>query len=235
MSARGDVIDGDNAFNFDFGLVYSEILGWIDLGHAQGKDIKKLLNAMDQGERGQTESYAVTYAQTMYKFSRQCLGVGTHIRWRIKKGRTLEQRYSLALAMMMRTAMRFEGMQASMPFSWFIDSGFSAEDLVSDLLGFYRVVRPVNYFPWLQLVSKQEALKRWDHYGSPGMYKNKLFKPLLFPDPAINRNAIPVYGALPKFMMGIKPFNDFHTDIVRIITNDGAHANIFHGPNPEFE
>lgn len=31
-------------------------------------------------------------------------------------------------------------------------------------------------------------------------------------------------SALPKFMMEIKPFNDLHTDIVKIITNNGAHA-----------
>ena len=224
MSARDDVIDGKEDLYYNKGLVYSEILGWIDLGHARGDDVFSLLKDMEQGEHQQNKYYSVTYGQTMHTKSRIRLGLGTHIRWQIKRGRVLEQRYSLALAMMMTTAVKFETMQASPPFGWAIDSGFSAEDLVSDLLGFYRVVRPMNYFPWLQLVSKQEALKRWDHYGSPGMYKNKLFKPLLFPDPAINRNAIPVYGALPKFMMEIKPFNDFHTDIVKIITNNGAHA-----------
>lgn len=155
MSARWQIIDGSNAFYHDKGLVYSEVLGWIDLGHAQGKDIKKVLDAMDKGERSQNERYTVTYAQSMYMDSGKRFGAGMHIRWRIKRGRSLEQRYSLALAMMMTTAVKFETMQASPPFGWAIDSGFSAEDLVSDLLGFYRVVRPVNYFPWLQLVSSK--------------------------------------------------------------------------------
>lgn len=93
----------------------------------------------------------------------------------------------------------------------------------------------MNYFPWLQLVSKQEALRRWDHYGPVGQYKNKLFKPLLFPDPAKNPHAMPVYGALPKFMMEIEPFSDFHNGIVKVITNNGAHANIIIKQSPEFE
>ena len=235
MSARGDIIDSGNAFYRDKGLVYSETLGWIDLGHARGKDIKKLLEKLDQGERSQKERYTVTYGQSMYLDAGKRFGVGAHVRWNIKRGRPLEQRYSLALAIMMSTAIKFEDMQASLPFSWLTDSGFSAEDLVSDLLGFYRIVRPMNYFPWLQLISQQEALKRWDHYGPVGSYKNKLFKPLLFPDPTTNPHAMPIYGVLPKFMMAIKPFADFNTDIVRVITNNGAHANVFHGPNPEFE
>lgn len=235
MSERSDVLDGKDAFYAEKGLVYSKVLGWIDLGHAPGEDIKNLLDKMDKGERSSQENYTVTYAQTMHKFSGRRLGVGMHIRWQIKRGRTLEQRHSIALAMMMTTAVKFENMQALPPFGWFIDSGFSAEDLVSDLLGFYRVVRPMNYFPWLQLVSKQEALRRWDHYGPVGQYKNKLFKPLLFPDPIKNSHAMPTYSALPKCMMEIQPFAAFNGDIVKVVTNNGAHANIFTNPNPEFE
>ncbi|UQY44687.1 hypothetical protein [Mixta hanseatica] len=235
MSDRWSILDGKEAFYSDRGLVYSEVLGWIDLGHAQGTDIKNLLNNMHKGECSSKGNYTLTYAQSMYLDSQKRLGAGMHVRWQIKRGRTLEQQHSIALAMIMTTAVKFEDMQASPPFGWFIDSGFSAEDLVSDLLGFYRVVRPMNYFPWLQLVSKQEALRRWDHYGPVGQYKNKLFKPLLFPDPAKNPHAMPVYGALPKFMMEIEPFSDFHNGIVKVITNNGAHANIIIKQSPEFE
>lgn len=224
MSSRSDIVDGKDALYIDRGLVYSEILGWIDLGHARGKDIFNLLSDMDRGEHSKGDYYTLTYAQTMYMQSYVQIGIGKHCRWRIKKGRPLAQRHRIALAMMMTTAVSFEAMQDSPPLCWGIDSGFSAEDLVSDLLGFYRVVRPMNYFPWLQLVSKQEALKRWDHYGAVGSYKNKLFRPLLFPDPAKDRHAMPVYGNLPKFMMEIEPFDDFDANIVKIITNDGAHA-----------
>ncbi|QHM72807.1 hypothetical protein C7M51_03129 [Mixta intestinalis] len=132
--------------------------------------------------------------------------------------------------MMMSTAMRFESLQASVLFSWKTDSGFSAEDLVSDLFGFYRVTRPTNYFPFLKLISKAEALVRWDHYGPPGQYKNKLFKPLLFPDPRQNPHAIPHYGQLLNFMMSVQPFTDFKSGIIEVITDNGTQFNIFTQP-----
>lgn len=126
--------------------------------------------------------------------------------------------------MMVRTASLFEGMQKAIPFSWVTDSGFSSEDLVSNLLGFYRVVRPKDYFSLLQLVSKQNALTRWDHHGSVGKYKNKLFKPLLFPDPQTVPTKKPYYGELPAFMKEIQPFNNFTSDIVRVVRNNHRHG-----------
>lgn len=43
MSKRTDIIDGADAKNAGKGLVYTEVLGWVDLGHARGDDIKKYL------------------------------------------------------------------------------------------------------------------------------------------------------------------------------------------------
>ncbi|WP_253382751.1 hypothetical protein [unidentified bacterial endosymbiont] len=82
---------------------------------------------------------------------------------------------------MMHTASLFEHWQTR--FSWITDSGFSAEDLVSDLLGFYSVVRPMNYLDLLSIDPKEKAQRRWDFYGSVGRNKNNFFLPLLFPDP----------------------------------------------------
>ncbi|MEE4482134.1 hypothetical protein V2T44_04020 [Serratia ficaria] len=225
MSKRGDLIELSEASTAMYGLVYSEILGWIDLGHAAGTDIRNILGQMDAGEKRSEPYYKIIYSQSMYKFGHS-LGIGVHARWSIKKGRNQASRHSIALAMMMRTALRFENLQATIPFSWTTDSGFSPEDLVSDLLGFYRVVRPMNYFPQLRLISKKEALKRWDHYGPIGNYKNKLFRPMLFPDPAKNKVARPLYGELPPFMKAVTPYNNFNDGTVNVIVNDGAHMNI---------
>lgn len=123
MSTRDDIIDGTDAAKAKKGLVYTEVLGWIDLGHAKGDDKTKL------------------------KFTKT-------VRWRIKKGLPGEEQISIALAMMMKTAHIFETFQSNWFFSWINDSGYSGEDLVSDLLGFYRVVRPKNYFPLFKPVSK---------------------------------------------------------------------------------
>lgn len=181
MSTRDDIIDGRNS-HVKYGLIYTEVLGWIDLGHAQGTDIRKLLMDIDAGESSGSGRYDVTYSQSMVDPTRT-LKRGKFIKWRIKRGRSYNERRSIALAMMMSLALKFEGLQASFPINLVTDSGFSGEDLVSDLLGFYRVVSISNPFELLRPVSKQEALKRWDFYGKLGSWKNASFSPILFPDP----------------------------------------------------
>ncbi|MDU4092659.1 MAG: DUF4056 domain-containing protein [Pantoea sp.] len=215
MSERKDVIDPQAPGTKKHGLVYSEVLGWIDLGHARGGDITDCLWQMERGEASGQSYYLVEYAQTMmYKQ----ITTGRCSRWNIKRGRTLAERHSITLALMMETAIAFENWQSMPFFSWYTDSGFSAEDLVSDLLGFYKVVRPQNYWPWLKIVSKEAALRRWDYYGALGSFKNRGFNPLLFPDPAdIHVPHIPYKGRLPNFMMSIRPFTQFDSDIVRRI------------------
>lgn len=34
MSKQSDIIDGKDAFISHYGLIYTEVLGWVDLGHA---------------------------------------------------------------------------------------------------------------------------------------------------------------------------------------------------------
>lgn len=59
MSKRIDIIDPSRELGAPVGLIYSEILGWIDLGQALGRDIKKLLQQMAAGERGSQPYYEV--------------------------------------------------------------------------------------------------------------------------------------------------------------------------------
>ncbi|MDR3105690.1 MAG: hypothetical protein LBU96_14750 [Yokenella regensburgei] len=208
MSKRSDIIDGKFAETEKYGLIYTEVLGWVDLGHAQGNDIEKLLFDMTMGERSGLEYYDVTYSQGMtspYGLVRS----GKMLTWRIKRGRPFWEHNSIALAMMMTIARSFEYFQDSFPNNLITDSGNSGEDLVSDLLGFYRVVSSPLPFHLLRPVSKDEALKRWDHYGKIGAWKNTEFTPLLFPDPEKFSGARPIKGELPPFMRTIKPYNDF--------------------------
>ncbi|EAB3870721.1 hypothetical protein RO218_000466 [Salmonella enterica] len=59
MSTRNDIIDGKNAARVPYGLIYTKVLGWIDLGHAQGTDIRRLLRHIEAGESsGQSSFYA---------------------------------------------------------------------------------------------------------------------------------------------------------------------------------
>jgi len=224
MSKRSDIIDGTAAARVPYGLVYTEVLGWIDLGHAQGSDIRTLLRSIDSGEASGRKYYDVTYSQSMNDPTRT-MKMGKFLTWRIKHGRSHIERKSIALAMMMCLARKFEGLQASFPITSVTDSGFSGEDLVSDLLGFYRVVTLYDLFELLRPVSKAEALKRWDYYGKIGSWKNDSFLPLLFPDPERFPNARPRKGVVPNFMMIVKPWSDFHSGIVAIASADGSYID----------
>lgn len=208
MSKRSEIIDGREASTARYGLVYTEVLGWVDLGHARGTDIRDLLQSMSEGESSGKEFYDVRYAQGMTSpFG--LIRSGKVMTWRIRKGRPYWEQKSIALAMMMTMARKFETFQEMFPNNLVTDSGFSGEDLVSDLLGFYREVSIRNPFPQLLPVSREKALKRWDYYGKIGRWKNETFQPLLFPDPEKFPNLSPHYGVLPLFMRAVVPYNDF--------------------------
>lgn len=221
MSKRAEIIDGRDASTANYGIVYTEVLGWVDLGHAQGKDIRELLRLMAQGESSGKEFYEVKYSQGMtspFKLLRS----GKTMTWRIRRGRPHWEQKSIALAMMMTMARKFEAFQGSFPNNLVTDSSFSGEDLVSDLLGFYRVVSVQNPFSQLRTVSKAEALKRWDHYGKIGSWKNETFQPLLFPDPDKFPQSRPHKGLLPSFMRTVVPYNDFLSGNVLLPRHDGT-------------
>ena len=224
MSKRSDRVDGRNSNNLTYGLIYTEALGWIDLGHAQGTDIRKLLNSIDAGESSGQDEYDITYSQSMVDPTKT-MKMGKFITWRIKRGRSYHERKSIALAMMMSLSRKFEGLQDSFVISLITDSGFSGEDLVSDLLGFYRVVSIQNPFEILRPVSKDEALKRWDYYGKIGNWKNYGFSPLLFPDPEKFPNAKPRKGYLPNFMQTVPPWSDFRSGTVGVICENGNYID----------
>ncbi|MBP2169432.1 hypothetical protein J2125_002624 [Erwinia toletana] len=217
------MLDGRQS-HLKYGLIYTEVLGWIDLGHAQGTDIRKLLRMIEMGESSGQDRYDITYSQSMVDPSR-FVKMGKFITWRIKRGRTHCERQSIALGMMMPLARKFEGLQASFPINFTTDSGFSGEDLVSDLLGFYRVVSIQNPFEILRPVGKGEALKRWDYYGKIGSWKNETFSPLLFPDPEKFPRSMPRRGVLPNFMQTVRPWTDFHSDKVGVVSADGSYMD----------
>ena len=95
-------------------------------------------------------------ARGIIKFKSR-LGVAKFSRWEIKRGRSTEDINRIMLAMMMNAASRFEGLQSLRSFSWCTDSGFSGENLVSDLFGFYRAIIPDRYGYRLKPVSYDPA------------------------------------------------------------------------------
>ena len=68
----------------------------------------------------------------------------------IRKGLTLTRKKEVALRIFMEVSPGFEATQGSWPYSWVTDSGFSAEDLTSNLIGFYRAVEKYSWEQILQ-------------------------------------------------------------------------------------
>ncbi|NTJ41598.1 hypothetical protein G6L28_03165 [Agrobacterium larrymoorei] len=112
--------------------------------------------------------------------------VSTVAHWVVRKGLSAQQKESAALGSFMAASRTFENMQASFPFSVATNSGFSGENLVSNLVGFYGAYRNINE-PRLRAIcgetSEIESLRIWDEYLPHGIgaIKNRSFRPLLFP------------------------------------------------------
>lgn len=224
MSTRKEIQDGAQCDVLDRGLVYTEALGWLDMGYARGNDVISLKNQFVTGEQSRETSYTVTYRQDMrlIKFASR-FGVGKFSRWEVKRGRSADDINRIMLAMMMNTASKFEGLQSLRPFSWYTDSGFSGEDLVSDLFGFYRAIIPGRYGYRLNPVGYDDAVRRWDYYGPIGAHKNSGFRPIIFPDPrdpCVRHQ--PYQIDLPHFMTWLRPWDDFTSGVVKVITDNGT-------------
>jgi hypothetical protein len=95
-------------------------------------------------------------------------------------------------------------MQSNWLFRQVTNSGHSAEDLVSNLIGFYRAVYPSKQFiPLCQPVSKAVTLEIWDKYGEVGSNKNYSFLPYIYPIPSTKGG--PMSVQLPMELNTIKP------------------------------
>ncbi|PSS44331.1 hypothetical protein C6560_23430 [Enterobacter sp. FS01] len=224
MSSRQDIRDRADFDHSSRGLIYTDVLGWIDMGHARGDDVEELRRQFMQGEGSGQDYYVVMYRQDMHiaKFGSR-IGIGRFARWKIKRGRDMHDINRMMLAMMMSTALNFEDLQSFRLFTWYTDSGFSGEDLVSDLFGFYRAITPGFYADQVKPVSYESALRRWDYYGAIGSFKNRGFKPIIFPDPddpCVKH--VPYIAELPMFMRWLYPWDDFTSGIVNVLTENGT-------------
>ena len=214
MTQRSDIIGHDEVYQPDgsirkYGLIYTEKCGWIDLGHANPAGAAQLWRQVESRTRfvGAVDELRpvtdIIYSQSM---KRSIVTVSETRRYSVHTrlpSRAIQE--GIALAIFMDVSMAFEGLQSNWFFRHVSDSGFSTEDLVSNLIGFYRALRPGDDFIKLcQPVSKQQALDTWDTYGAVGRHKNKTFNPIFFPNPAIQKGK-PTPGKLPPELNEIKP------------------------------
>lgn len=185
MTKRSDIINGNSAIGRKYGLIYTKKCGWIDLGHANPEGAnslwKKILKEKDNGG-AKSGYFRVIYEQTMGR--KKLFKVGVYKKYDVKKGLSDNQKKSVALSIFLDVSHAFEGMQSNWLFRQVTNSGYSAEDLVSNLIGFYRAVYPSKQFiPLCQPVSKSVALGVWDKYGEVGSNKNYSTIPYIYPIP----------------------------------------------------
>ena len=208
MTKRKDIVDGSKAKGRKYGLIYTRKCGWVDLGHANPAGALDLWQRVyhERGHkifgRDDQDYYRIEYKQMM---GNNYIKVGISSNFKVKKGLSLAQKKSVALAIFLNVSRDFEGMQGNIFFRQFTDSGYSAEDLVSNLIGFYRAVNPSqNYLKQCNPVSKKEALYVWDTYGAVGKYKNKTTSPYIFPTNP-NLKVKPKKMMLPNIFTKITP------------------------------
>lgn len=105
---------------------------------------------------------------------------GREGRYIIKHGLTIEQKKSVALAIFIEISLRFERLQLFAEKLGIAKSGFSQEDLVSDLIGFYIGIGEVSKLEAIRAchpVSAAAAYAIWDREGSVADHKNVSFSP----------------------------------------------------------
>ena len=162
----------------------------------------KIQNEIGESSPKDPNYFVIDYRQMM---GNKHIKVGTTGRFEIQKGLSIEDKRAVALSIFLNVSKNFEDLQSNWLFRHFTDSGYSAEDLVSDLIGFYRAVFPNMVFvESCEPVAKDVALKIWDTYGAVGSNKNFTTVPYIFPLPG-TRNAGPMSASLPFEFNRITP------------------------------
>ena len=210
MTTRSDIIDTSDRYitrNIPKGLIYTENLGWIDLGHANPAGAEMLWQQMIMPHGGDGTWFVVKYNQSM---SSNVYGIkvtsGIYRKFLVRRGLTRPVLQRVALSIFMGTSHQFESMQTFWPYVFLTDSGYSAEDLVSNLFGFYQAVNSADFTSFLDVSPKEKAYRIWDYYGPVGKFKNNSVLPLFFPDPLDETSKLqPYFGTLPVFMGAITP------------------------------
>jgi len=134
-------LDSDD---IDKRLVYSCNCGWIDWTHAT-KSMPMFWSTLRYANPNIAQKKFVNdkvgyRLRARMEHGKWGIHTGVNQDYWIEYDLSLEKRQSIALSILKKLAWALETFQANPPYGLFTDSGFSEEDLTSDLLGFYMTV-----------------------------------------------------------------------------------------------
>lgn len=158
LSSKSDIDAGT--------LIYSVYCGWIDWNHTIPTSATALWNAVKK-ESGPVDGsgFRMGYEQTAHK---AIYTVRFGAAFWVKSGLSIANKESVALGMFKYVSFGFESEQAVGISGILSNSGFSEEDLPSDLIGFYRAVKGYSISDIQKMagvISKDESKCLWDRIG----------------------------------------------------------------------
>ncbi len=197
-------------------IIYTCNSGWIDKTHAF-TDTKRtetyigVKNLWKQivSEKGMKSNspnekgFLVTYGQDATVIQNVPLidkpfRVGTTNRYFVKYGLSKEQKEQVALAIFQEVSMAFESFQAAGVIIGKGASSFEPADLTSNLMNFYRIIRPELDQEKIMKLSKPltikqsiEVYKKYPGTFTDKKFKNKQFTPKFFDNPYCNEKTFP--------------------------------------------
>lgn len=193
MSDREDIEPNENGWRR---VSYTCRCGWVDWGHALPGAAAALKRMTDtetsdwprlsdvpvdfQGH----PAYILDFGLRM---GAGPIGVSPRNHWVVRKGLDQLQKQRVALGIYMAASHEFERLQGSFPFSLVTGgSSYSAEDLVSNLIGFARAYNGYDHVRMRAIcgeVSVAESYRIWDEHLPDGLsgLKNETTNPFYFP------------------------------------------------------
>jgi len=173
--------------------VYTCNCGWIDKTHFKTTTIRdridigatnlwKQINNEIGVKSVWKNGFRVVYSQDIVKLG---ISIGVTKEYFIKYGLSVKIKEQIALTIFQEVSMEFEQLQSLHPTS---GSSFEPADLISDLLGFYGVIRPKltqkfileNLCKEMSIDKSVAIYKKYPGTFTISKYKNKKFTPRFF-------------------------------------------------------
>ncbi len=172
VNVEGPILTRSECQNYDMNVGYAQLR--MALAGCRGQP--------DFRFKGGSTGYKVTYRQDHgNRTLKQKLYPSVERSYVVKHKLTPHQKRSVALAIFQDVSMKFESRQRFYGgFDFVTDSGFSQEDLVSNLIGFYiglGLVTQSEAIRKLHPVSRDTSERLWNTNGSVGSNENHTFTP----------------------------------------------------------